>query len=281
MDIKSYAKINVSLRVLGKKEDGYHNLEMVNLPIDLHDVISVDKLGGGDTYIICDDLRLMGLKTNLCQKAVEAMRNHFHFKENFMIHIHKEIPFAAGLGGGSSNAACVMMAINSLLKLKATNEELAEIGRPLGADIPFFFYLKPAKVTGIGEIIEPIKCLHPYYCLLVKPEKGLATKDVFAACDSFEPKRIDTDGVVKALANGNDELLAKSIGNDLMAAAVKLLPEVGEVYSSLMDDGFHICQMSGSGSTVYALSTNLKKCKEAEKKYSKLGYITILTKTLL
>lgn len=281
MDIKSYAKINVSLRVLGKKEDGYHNLEMVNLPIELHDVISVDKLGGNDTYIICDDLRLMGLKTNLCQKAVEAMRNRFHFKENFMIHIHKEIPFAAGLGGGSSNAASVMLAINSLLKLNATKEELAEIGRPLGADIPFFFYLKPAKVSGIGEVIEPIKCAHPYYCLLVKPEKGLSTKDVFAASDSFEPKRIDTQGTINALADGDDALLALSLGNDLMPAAVSLLPEVGEIYSSLMNDGFEICQMSGSGSTVYALSTNLKKCKEAEKKYSKLGYITILTKTLL
>ena len=281
MDMKSYAKINVSLRVLGKREDGYHNLEMVNLPIELHDVVSVEKIAGGDTYIICDDLRLMGLKTNLCQKAVEAMRNHYHFKENFMIHIHKEIPFAAGLGGGSSNAACVMMAINSLLKLKASIDDLVKLGRPLGADIPFFFYLKPAKVTGIGEIVEPIKCDHPYYCLLVKPEKGLSTKDVFVACDEFEAKRIDTEGVIKGLENGDDGFVSRSIGNDLMPAAVKLLPEVGEIYASLMDDGFTICQMSGSGSTVYALSTNLKKCKEAERKYSKLGYVSILTRTLL
>ena len=280
MDIKSFAKINLSLRVLGQRDDGYHELEMVNLPIELHDVISIDRIGGGDTYIICDDLHLMGLKTNLCKRAVDALRETYRFKDNFMIHIHKEIPFAAGLGGGSSNAACVLMALNSMLKLGASNEDLARVGKPIGADIPFFVDPHPSLVEGIGEKITRIPCKKQLYCLIVKPEQGLSTKDVYAICDQFPAKRVDTQNVLKGLSEGDEALIAKSIGNDLMSAAVKLLPEVGEIYASLIEDGFSIVSMSGSGSSLFALSSDLHKCREAERKYDKLGYITALTKTL-
>ncbi len=280
MDIKSFAKINVSLQVKGRREDGYHELDMVNLPLELHDVISIDKLSGGDTYIVCDDLRLMGLRTNLCQKAVEAMRNRFGFKENFMIHIHKEIPFAAGLGGGSSNAATVMLAINKMLKLQASADDLKEVAGKIGSDIPYFLRLAPARVGGIGEIVNPIEVRKNYFCLLIKPSKGLSTKDVYAVCDNFHKKDINNDLVVKALQEGDDEALANCIGNDLQPASASLLPEIERLIAMMKGDGFKICQMTGSGSTVFALSSELKKCKEAHKKYLKLGYNAILTKTL-
>jgi 4-diphosphocytidyl-2-C-methyl-D-erythritol kinase len=279
--MKSYAKINVSLRVLSKRPDSYHELEMVNLPLDLHDVIEISRMpGASDTYITCDDLALQKTRNNLCSKAVDAMREAYHFKDNFTISIHKEIPFAAGLGGGSSNAAAVMMALVDLCHLPNDPIRLNQIGQSIGADVPFFIANKPALVKGIGEKIELIPVKKKYNCLIVKPQAGLSTTDVFSVCDSFERSKIETLHVLDALKNGDDALLAESIGNDLFIPAKSLLPEVGSVVDNLKKDGFSLVSMSGSGSSVFALSDDLKKLKEAQKKYEKLGYIVRLTHTL-
>lgn len=279
MDIKSHAKINLSLKILGTLPNGYHELDMVNIPLELHDVIEINKIYGNDTYITCDDLRLMGLKANLCKKAVDALRNECKFKENFLIHIHKEIPFAAGLGGGSSNAAAVLVTLNKILKLNLSDEELCKIGLSIGADVPFFIHNIPSRVGGIGEINNPITISKTIYVLIVKPEEGLSTKDVYEHYRDGENVRIDTDGVIEGLKDANENLIARSIGNDLMPPAVLLLPKIGEIYSSLVKDGFKIVSMSGSGSSLFAMSFDLKKCKEAQKKYERLGFISVLTKT--
>lgn len=280
--LKSYAKINVSLRVLGKRDDAYHLLEMVNLPLELHDVIEIAKYPhSSDTFITCDDIGLQNARHNLCAKAVDAMRKEFGFSDNFNITIHKEIPFAAGLGGGSSNAATVILAINRLLDLKAPLERLSKVGESIGADVPFFLLCKPAKVTGIGEKLQPLTVKKAYPCLVVKPKKGLSTTDVFSVADRFERTSIDTDNVVSALQTGNDSLLAKSIGNDLFAPAVSLLPEVKELVGSLQNDGFSIVGMSGSGSACFVLSDDLKLLKEKAHKYEQKGYIVCLTKTII
>jgi 4-diphosphocytidyl-2-C-methyl-D-erythritol kinase len=281
LSVKSYAKINVSLRVLAKREDGYHDLEMVNLPLELHDVIEIERMHAPDTYVTCDDIALSSAHHNLCAKAVEAMRNEFGFKDNFNISIHKEIPFAAGLGGGSSNAAAVMLSLASLLHLKTTPEQLNKVALSIGADVPFFMSNKPAKVTGIGEKIEVIPVKKAYNCLIVKPEQGLSTTDVFAIADKFEKQPIDTPNVVKALAVGDDALLAKSIGNDLYLPAKSLLPEVGKIVEGLKADGIDLVCMSGSGSSVYALSSDPKILAKAARKYLGLGYIVRLTKTMI
>lgn len=279
--MKSYAKINVSLRVLSKRPDSYHELEMVNLPLDLHDVIEISRMtGASDTYITCDDLALQKTRNNLCSKAVEAMREAYNFKDNFSISIHKEIPFAAGLGGGSSNAAAVMMALVDLCHLPNDPARLNQIGQSIGADVPFFIANKPALVKGIGEKIELISVKKKYNCLVVKPQEGLSTTDVFSVCDSFERSKIDTLRVLDALKNGDDALLAESIGNDLFIPAKSLLPEVGNVVDSLHKDGFSLVSMSGSGSSVFVLSDDLKKLKDAQKKYERLGYVVRLTHTL-
>ncbi len=281
MNCKSHAKINLSLKVLGTREDGYHELEMVNLPLELHDVIEISTLPYyNETFITCDDLRLSGLKTNLCKRAVDEMREVYHFPQNFMIHIHKEIPFAAGLGGGSSNAAAVMLALNKMLKLGATNEELAKIGVKIGADVPFFFANKPAKVYGIGEKMELIPVKKSYYCLIIKPQEGLSTKDVYDVCDKFQRYNIDTEKVIKGLAEDDQLAIAKGMGNDLLAPAESLLPVVGELFASLQHDGFAMSGMSGSGSALFALTEDAHKAKEAFKKYSKRNLICVLTKTL-
>jgi len=280
--VKSYAKINVSLRVLSKRDDGYHELEMVNLPLELHDAIEIERVPNAvDTFVTCDDIGLSKTHHNLCKKAVDAMRQEYGFKDNFNIAIHKEIPFAAGLGGGSSNAAAVMMALVSLLHIKADPAKLNQIGLSIGADVPFFLLNKPAYVTGIGEKLQLIPVKKSYNCLIVKPQKGLSTTDVFAVADNFERTAIETQGVLQALASGDNALLAKSIGNDLYAPAKSLLPEVGKIVDSLKNDGISIVCMSGSGSSVYALSDDAKLLGKAARKYLDLGYVVRLTRTTL
>jgi len=281
MIIKSFAKINVSLLVKGLRDDGYHQLEMVTLPIELHDIIEIQTSPYFyTTFVTCDDVALSKVHHNLCAKAVEALRKVYGFKDNFNIHIHKEIPFAAGLGGGSSNAAAILLTLNNLLHLRASLDELNTIGASIGADVPFFLHNRPALVTGIGENNQPINVKKSYNCLIVKPTTGLSTKEVFSHVDEFPCGEGNTAGVIEALEKGDDELLANSIHNDLYRPACLLLPEVEEVVSSLKNDGFPVVSMTGSGSCVFALSDNPKKCKEYAKKYEKLGYVVALTRTM-
>lgn len=280
--VSSYGKINLSLRVLNKKEDSYHNLEMVTLPLALHDVIEVSYVPHAeDTYITCDDIGLSNLHHNLCTKAVDAMRKEFGFKENFNISIHKEIPFAAGLGGGSSNAAAVMKALVDLLQIKTDMDTLVRVGASIGADVPFFLYGKPAFVSGIGEVVSPIEVKKSYFCLLIKPKEGLSTKAVFEACDGFERTAIETKTVIEALKTGDNDLLAKNIGNDLYHPAVSLLPVVKEIVEKLKDSGLPISMMTGSGSACFALSDDVKKLKTLCKYFSDKGCFAAITKTSL
>ena len=260
MIIRSYAKINLSLKITGQREeDGYHLLELVNLPIDLFDTIEVQKVDSWSSFVTTDDPDLMQIRENLCKKALDKMRDFYGFKDQFRIMIHKDIPFAAGLGGGSSNAAAVILAINKILHLNAKKSDLHQIALSLGTDVPFFLDPKPAFVSGVGEKIEPIKVKKQYYCLLVKPNKGLDTQKVYQASDKFPKTRC---------------------GNDLMSAAESLCPEVGQVFAMLKKDGFYLSNMTGSGSTCFALSNDLKKCREAVKRYERLGYIVHLCKTM-
>jgi len=280
--LQSNSKINVSLRVLNRKEDSYHNLEMVILPLALHDIIEMSlDLHSEDTFITCDDIGLSNMHHNLCTKAVDAMRKEFGFKENFHIAIHKEIPFAAGLGGGSSNAAAVMRGVISLLGIKTDEEILNRIGLSIGADVPFFLQGKPALAEGIGEKLTPITVKEPYWCLVVKPKKGLSTKAVFEICDSFERTSIDTKGAITALASGDDGLLAKSIGNDLYEPAASLLPDVKEIVNRLKAAGLPLSSMTGSGSSCFALSHDLKKLKDAARRFADEGLFAAVTKTII
>ena len=282
MVIKSPAKINLALQINGLREDGYHTLRMVNLPLELHDVIDIETSPYYHiTHVTCDEMRLVGLRSNLCTKALDLLRAKFGFKEHFMIRIHKEIPFAAGLGGGSSNAAVVLVALNKILKLGLSIDELCELSLPLGSDIPFFLRGRPALAEGIGEQLTPIQPKKQYHCLLIKPEEGLSTKDVYIHCDQFDRLNIDIDAVVEGLESGDDEKIAKNFGNDLYPASVSLLPKVRDIVNALRADGFALSAMSGSGSCCFALSTDVKKIKAEQKKFEKLGYDPILTKTCI
>ena len=281
MLVKSYAKINLSLKITGNRDDGYHFLEMINLPIDLYDTIEISRIPASmGSYVTLDDPNLSQLQENLGTRALNMMREAFGFKDNFNIKIHKEIPSGAGLGGGSSDAATIMLMLNKILRLNATKEKMDQIALALGADVPYFLNPVPAKVTGIGEEIVPIKVKKKYFCLLVKPTQSLSTADVYNLSDYCQKYRIETDKVAEGLASGDDIMVERYSGNDLLPAAEKLAPEIGEIFATMKNDGFNLASMSGSGSTLFALSTDLKKCQQEAKKFERKGYLVKVCKVL-
>lgn len=268
LHVRSYAKINLCLNITGKREDGFHELDMIMLPISLHDSLIVSKLNKSiDNFVTVDDFSIGSFTYNLATFAIDKLQSVYRFNEKFRILIHKVIPIQAGLGGGSSNAACTMKAVNTLLNLGATDEQLMEYGKELGADIPFFVKCKPARCRGIGEQIEPIEIKNNYYVLLVKPEAGCSTREVYQAADTMDLAVCDMDKVLKALAEGDDDLLADSIANSLQAPAISLVPVIQSIIDELKDCGLKIVQMTGSGSAVFALSTEKKLLKKVLKKF--------------
>lgn len=271
--VKSYAKINISLNIKGKREDGYHELDSIMVPIELHDSIIISKLVGkvADNFVTVDDFSSGLIHYNLASSAINALTKEYNRKEHFRVFIHKVIPMQAGLGGGSSNAAYTMKAINQMLKLGASDDDLIRLATPLGADIPFFVKAEPSRCQGIGEKISPIEIKNNYYVLIVKPQAGCSTKEAFRIADQKPYPQVNIDAVVEALRDGDDDKLAANIGNSLEEVAMTLVPEIKEIKEYLLSKGLKLVLMSGSGSTVFALSTDkmiLKKIvKEVEDKW--------------
>lgn len=271
LHIRSFAKINISLNITKKRDDGFHELDSVMLPISMHDSLVVSKLNATDNFVTVDDFSIGTFSYNLATFAIEKLQSIYHFNDKFRILIHKVIPIQAGLGGGSSNAACTLKAVNSMLKLGATDEELIDVAKTLGCDIPFFIKCKPSRVQGVGEVLNPITVKNNYYVLIVKPEPGCSTREVYGLSDRMNLKTCNIDNVIKALEEGDDELLANSISNALQDPAIKLVPSIQTIIDELKEKGLKIVQVTGSGSAVFALSTDknfLKKVlKELEDKY--------------
>lgn len=281
--IKAYAKINLALNVYDKRDDGYHNIDMVAIPLALHDIIELETLPRGyETFITSDDASLPTDESNLTFIALNRLREHYQIKQNFMMHIYKRIPMNAGLGGGSANAAAVMNVLLKLIKEKPSYEKLIQIARSTGGDVAFCLFNKPARCKGIGEELEFIKVKKKYYILLIKPMEGVSTARAFNDYDNLDPKpeKSNIARLVEALEKGDDEVIAQEMKNGLQESAAKLVPEIVTLVNKLKEDGFPLSMMSGSGSTVFAMSTDKKKILEESKKFDKEKYQIIITSTL-
>lgn len=281
MYIKAYAKINVYLDVLKRNEDGYHDLDMVMLPLELHDSIDFEHVPFlSDCYVTCDHVELQETKYNSINLTLKEMKERYQIDKNFSVLVHKEIPISAGLGGGSSNAAATIRAINEICKLDLPLEEQLSIGKKIGADVPFCVINKPAHVRGIGEKIELVELKKRYHVLIVKPHLGLSTKFVFEESDKTEYDHGNVDNVITALKTGNDKLLAESMFNGLEKTSITLVPEIQQVKDRLFEEGFKMVLMSGSGSCVFALTDDGKFASQKFKKLEKEGLQVYLTRTL-
>lgn len=263
---KSYSKINIALKVTGVLPGGFHSLEMVNMPLSLSDDITISiSPEGCKTIVLCDALGDLPMEKNICYKAVELLRSKYRFNESVTVSIDKHIPFEAGLGGGSSNAATTLLALNEMLSLGIDYDVLCALGLQLGSDVPYFIRPLVAKLEGKGEIITPFKAKNHYYCLLVKPSFGLSTKAVYSICDEFERERIDIKGVIESLETGNDDRLATCIGNDLQKAACSLGSQIQDIINLMRHSGLPLSNMTGSGSTVFALSMRKNELERVSK----------------
>lgn len=277
MEYKSLAKLNLYLDILSRREDGYHDLEMVMVPIALFDKVEISLHSGPKDIIECDGFTADNIKTNSAYKALQAMRKKFGFSETFKVKIEKHIPSGAGLGGGSSNAASVINAINELLNLNASDEALNEVAKLIGADVPFFLKSQPALVKGIGEHLSPITVKDNYDVLLIKPAVSLSTAHIYKLSDTLPMIHGNIDDVLDALANGNLNLLGSSMFNSLEAPAFSEAPVIKEIKDKLYELGFKALLMSGSGSTVYALTNDqelLNNGVEAFKHSNHWVYVT-------
>ena len=281
MYVKAPAKINLYLDVLGRREDGYHDLDMVMLPLELHDTIDFERVPSARyTHIVSDTIERQVIKHNSIYRTHELLVSEYNYNQNFIIRVHKEIPIYAGMGGGSSNAAAAFRYFVKRGRLKLSEEEQIKLCLKIGADVPFCLKNVPAHVEGIGEKVTPIKVKKQFSVLVIKPKQGLSTKYVFTACDKYELKHGNVKDVIKALEEGDEKLLAKSMFNSLEEVSIALCPEIAEIKEMLKKDGFKCVLMTGSGSCVYALTSNSTLAFSKYLKYEHKGYEVYLTKTV-
>lgn len=254
MKESAYAKINLSLDVVCKREDGYHELSMIMLPLTFHDTLEIEL---SDKDIYTSDSDMIFDESNTIVKAVKIMREAYKLEQCFKIHCEKRIPMQAGLAGGSADAAAVLRGINTLCDLRIPINELALLGKKIGADVPFCVLNKPAYVSGIGEKIEPFDPIFDYEILLVKPHKGVSTKRAFEMLDFKTAIHPQISKIVSALKIGNAKAWIPELGNTLEQTAFQLVPEIETIKKQLQKDGFDAVLMSGSGSCLFGLTHNL------------------------
>ena len=247
MKLYPNCKINIGLRVVRKREDGYHDLETIFYPVyGLHDELEVEI--ADEFAFLQDGIEVDCLPTdNLIYKVYQRMQEHFPQIGNVRIRFKKNIPFGAGLGGGSSDAAHMAIALNELFQLGLTQKQLAEEVRPLGADCPFFIYNTPCYAEGIGDKLTPISLdLSGMRLVMIKPDCGVSTKEAYAG---IKPK--GSSELFKVVQNGSE--LFKEATNDFEDTVFVAHPEIAQIKQRLLDAGAVYAAMSGSGSTVFGL----------------------------
>ncbi len=275
MLLKPYGKINIGLNIVGVDEEGYHLLDMVMAPISLSDTIRMDVIDSNQDKIIFSNNDI-DVGNNTIIKAINLLRNKYGFSNHFKVKIKKRIPMQAGLGGGSADAAYVMRAINVMLGLNIDKEELKKLALQIGADVPFFIDSGAKRCQGRGERLSTIRIKHNYHVLLIKPKSGCDTKLVYQTYDKLDKINVDIDGIIKALELGDDYELKEKIDNALLLAASKQCSDVTVILDDIKKYNV-VASMSGSGSVIYALSTNKGLLKKINKKYKK-KYHTYLCK---
>ena len=257
------AKINIALNIKGVLENGYHDLDMIMAPISLYDEIEIEPSDQGQDEIVFVGMEIP--KHNTVQKAVELMRQAAGFSTHYSIRIHKHIPSQAGLGGGSADAACVMHAINEMEMLCLDTEQLIEIGKKVGADVPFCLFSRWARVQGFGEVIQPIQSDWKFSILLVKPKEGVSTPEAFKMWDRSNRVQYDVDLVQRALEKENAELLFTTMANALESPSQELLPVLEQIKDDMYGEGIVQAMMSGSGSTIMGFSVDEEVLEYAKK----------------
>lgn len=256
MKERAYAKINLCLDVVGKREDGYHDLKMIMVPINFYDVLEMEFAPETTLELNRDYLPINDKNTII--KAIHIMREKYNITEEFRCRLEKHIPTRAGLAGGSADAAAAIRMINRMCNLHLTKDEMIAVGKEVGADVPFCILNRPAFVEGIGEKITTFSCSPDFYLLLIKPRKGVSTAEAFHIVDEQEGIHPDCKAMQEALEYNDYEGIISSLGNSMENAAMTLVPEIRKAKQDLLDLGFDGVLMSGSGSTVFGITKDVE-----------------------
>ena len=262
--LDAYGKINLGLDVLGKRDDGYHDLDMVMQSVDLCDKITITKNDSDEITVKSNTGKIPNDESNLAYKAAKLLIDEFNIQKGVEIEIEKNIPISGGMAGGSTDCAAVLKGMNKLFKLKLSEEELMERGVKLGADVPFCIMGKTARAEGIGEVLTPIPNKLKGYIVLAKPPISVSTGFVYGRIDEVEVEnKPDTEAMIEAIEKNDLKGLADSICNVLEEVTIPDYPIVQEIKDKMIKNGALNAMMTGSGPTVFGLFDDKKKAVAA------------------
>lgn len=278
--VKSYAKINLTLDVLGKLENGYHEIESIMQTINLFDLIIVDKTAKG--IAIHTNLKFLPEnEKNIAYKAADLFFKHTGILGGAKILIHKNIPVAAGLAGGSGNAAAVLAALNVLYDVYMSDEELCALAGKLGADVPYCLMGGTMLAKGIGEKLTPLPGLGKYIVLLAKPPINVSTQSIYEYIDNVKIERHpDLEMMIEGIKSGELPRVAQGLCNVMEKATIHLHPVIRGIKEKMMLNGAVGALMSGSGPTVFGFFDDYKTAKLSHDSFSKMYKDVYLTYTL-
>lgn len=266
MDIcrkKAYAKINLGLDVLGTLPNGYHEVRMIMQTVDIWDELTFERANEG-IVITTDSGELPTDENNLIYKAAKLMQEEFAVSGGVRIHLQKKIPIAAGMAGGSADAAATLKGISELYELKAPEERLMELGVRIGADVPYCVMGGTALAEGIGERLTRLPAAPGCTLVVVKPDWNVSTKEVYTRLDALEHYgHPDIDGMIASIERGDLAGVAERLGNVLEPVTVQICPPVRAIRVMMEQLGAMGSLMSGSGPTVFGIFEEPKKARAA------------------
>lgn len=280
MELRALGKINLGLDVLGRRENGYHDVRMVMQTVYLYDLITLEKKEEPGIELATNLSFLPVNENNLAYRAAKLLVDEFQIRAGIRITLEKHIPVAAGMAGGSSNAAAVLYGMNRMFSLGLTEEQLMERGVTLGADVPYCILRGTVLAEGIGEILTPLPPLPRCYILLAKPPVNVSTKMVYEKLDSCQiSEHPDIDGLMDGLKNQDLEKVASSMGNVLEKVTIEEYPVIDKIKQVMKENGALNAMMSGSGPTVFGIYRERAKARAAaarirEQKLAKQVYVT-------
>lgn len=280
MEIKAYAKINIALDVIGKREDNYHLLRMIMQTIDLYDVINIEPIDEG-IEIKCNKHYVPTDERNLAYKAAKLFMDTYNIKQGVMIDIVKNIPVSAGLAGGSTDAAAVLKIMNKMFNIGASDSELKKLGLKLGADVPYCINGGTALCEGIGEKITQLKPFKDKIVVLVKPPFGVSTKEVYKEFDLskaiLHPK---IESLISSMETDNTLFVAQNMRNLLENVTLRKYRVISNIKEELKSGGAIGSMMSGSGPTVFAFFDDMLKAQRCYEKMKEDYREVFLTRTI-
>ena len=267
LELKALGKINLGLDVLGRRENGYHDVRMVMQTVYLYYKIRMEKIEEPKIELTTNLYYLPVNENNLAYQAAKLLMDEFEIKEGVEIHLEKHIPVAAGMAGGSSNAAAVLYGMNQMFSLGLSREELMKRGVSLGADVPYCIMRGTALAEGIGEELSQLPRVPKCHVLIAKPPISVSTKMVYEKLDALElVEHPDIDGIIEGLNAGNLKKITECMGNVLERVTIEEYPVIEQIKNVMKANGALNAMMSGSGPTVFGIYDDKRKARAAAAK---------------